>query len=43
MSTHPNTILTAVLTPDDLPKKTMRLISDFWNADEDTETINISG
>lgn len=47
MSTHPNVILMAELTPDDLARKTMRNIvsesekSEFF--DEDTPKIKIGG
>ena len=34
MSTHPNVILMAVLTPDDLSRKTMRMIKEKYQVKE---------
>lgn len=35
MSTHPNVILLLELTPDDLPRRTMRAIIPSWEGNED--------
>jgi hypothetical protein len=43
MSVHPNVILMAVLTPDDLSRKTMRKILNANAAVEDEGTISIAG
>jgi hypothetical protein len=41
MSTHPNAILMAVLTPDDLPMKTKRNISEFCGVESEYDLLKI--
>lgn len=43
MSTHPNTLLIAAFTPQDLARKTMRAILADCDHDQDDEEVKIDG